>query len=77
MFETLRQANLIVETDIPELNRHYLEAEKGSLNLCPGLKVSYSWPRAQAVELDARGQFEADAKSRVSEALAVWGQSLA
>jgi len=76
LFQMLLGAKLISEADLGELNRHFTETNRNSLNLCPGLALHCSWPKGRAVDLDTVDSFKGEVRSQIVEALALWGQSL-
>lgn len=76
LFQSLCEKGLISEDNISELESKFTNTNRNHVNICPGLNLSYCWPRNDACELDKKGKLVDDVKSRVLEALATWNQTL-
>jgi hypothetical protein len=76
-FQQLQDDGLISPEDLVELDRHFTNTNRQSINVCPGFRVSFSWTKAEAERIDAqRGRFADVVRSQMLEALATWGQYL-
>lgn len=74
VFAAHRREGLISEENLDELNRQFTSTARRTLNVCPGLRVSFRWPKALAESLDHGDCFVQAVQERVREALVTWGQ---
>jgi hypothetical protein len=75
-FESLKGEGLIADEDMPKLDDKFTQTKRNSINVCPGLSISFRWTRDEACELDAKGEFVDAVRSRIEEALSTWDQTL-
>lgn len=76
LFQELKNECLISEEDVSKLEENFINSKRQTLNLCPGLKLEFSWSKSKAIELDSKGHFEEEVKLRIHEAIGTWGQQL-
>lgn len=63
------------ESDIPKAEKHFINTGRQSLNLCPGLALTYTWDKSKASAIDdEREAFVKEARKRIDEAFACWRQ---
>lgn len=76
-FQQLQEDGMISPSDIAQLERHFTNTTRQSINTCPGFRVSFSWSKSEAERVDAfRDRFSGVVRSQMLEALATWGQTL-
>ena len=59
-----------------ELVEAFANTDRGSINLCPGFEVIWSWPLSEAEGLDRGGEFVDTVREKIAVAMATWGQTL-
>jgi hypothetical protein len=77
LFQQLQVDGMISPSDIAQLERHFTNTARQSINICPGFRVSFSWSKSEAERIDShQGRFKEIVSSRILEALKTWGQTL-
>jgi hypothetical protein len=76
-FQQWLNDGMISTSDIVELEKHFTNTERQSINVCPGFSVSFIWSKTEAERIDnQQGRFKEIVSARISEALTTWGQRL-
>lgn len=75
-FDDLVRHRLASDSDQPAFKKEFIETARREMNICPGIRVNYSWPLKEAAKLDSQGLFAKDVCDRLREALGTWGQPL-
>jgi len=57
-----------------KIHAEFTHTNRKKVNVCPGLAVESQWDAKAAADLDGRGIFVKEVRSRIQEALATWGQ---
>ena len=77
LFQQLQEDGMISPSDTAQLEKHFTNTARQSINICPGFRVSFSWSKSEAERIDVqRDRFSGIARSRILEALVTWGQNL-
>jgi len=74
LFSSLREQHLITQSDLGELEENFQNTERGFINICPGLELTFGWNKELACELDDRGKFGEALENKIKEALRTWQQ---
>ena len=70
----LAKLRIVSENEIPRILE--LTSKHKTINICPGLSLSYRWELCNAVDLDRRDKFVGDVRDRLQEAFDAWGQEI-
>lgn len=65
-----------LEDERTEFVANFTDTDRGSLNICPGFELRWSWPLVAAEKLDRSGEFVQAVRQQIAEAMATWGQEL-
>lgn len=76
LFETLQEQHLITQSDWTELEENFQNTERESINICPGLELTYGWTKELACQLDDCGEFGETLKNKIGDALRAWQQTM-
>jgi hypothetical protein len=76
LFDGLRRDGLISDHDLGVLRQQFIDTNKPSINVCPGVQVHHEWDRSEAMRLDGPAQLRRDVLRLVEAALAAWHQRL-
>lgn len=76
LFDKLKSARQLSETDLLELRRLFTDSSRNSLNLCPGVEVFYRWSLGDADEADANAAFADTVREQIRTAFRTWEQVL-
>ena len=74
VFRQLLDNRLMSDEEVQEVRRKF--ANRRYFDPGPAADLSLSWPKSEAVSLDADGRFTAIVRDRINEALATWGSTL-
>jgi hypothetical protein len=72
LFVQHEKLKLISKEDKEKLEAEFIETKRQTINICPGVKIKYKWPKLKATELDDRKMFVSDVKSHIDSALDSW-----
>lgn len=72
----LKALGLIGERDQIELDNHFRDTSRSTMNVIPGFIVTRTWDKVDALRLDSSGAFEHECLERINQALSTWGQKL-
>lgn len=75
-FQQWIAAGVFAPTQMDELKLQFQTTNRTALNICPGFKLTFSWPIAEAEQLDRDGLFVQAVKDRIAQALPAWGDSI-
>lgn len=76
-FNVLVEAKMADEADRKDFIRYFMETNRTTMNICPGLAVKFDWSLDEAEKLDAaEGGFLAVVRNRLAEGLAAWGAEI-
>jgi hypothetical protein len=65
-----------VDADSKKFEDHFVHTSRQSLLVCPGLSLEYHWQLEEATELDEKGEFVEEVRSKIADAFACWGQTI-
>jgi hypothetical protein len=71
----MQEAGLISQQELPELEKHFIQTQRQTMNVCPGIALRYFWPIEEAESLDKEEKFKDQVALRIQEALATWKQN--
>ena len=69
----LEAHGFINETDRENFDEYFLQTNRSSVNVCPGMSMQFRWPLEDASRMDDQGVLKDEVAARVTEAVAVWG----
>lgn len=72
----LTSEHLIGKVDVEAIRKHFVETNRNSINVNPGIKMIYTWMKDEAIELDDKGVFAEEATRVIESALSSWGEKL-
>jgi len=58
------------------LGKIFTQSKRQTLNVCPGVRLRFSWQLAKAERLDSREAFLTEIREKIDEVLSAWRQSL-
>ena len=74
-WEALSRRGLISSNDVEKLDQQTTPTNHRGISMSPGLAIQYTWSRAEAEVLDARGAFAKEVRRRIREATETWGET--
>ncbi len=69
----LDQHGLTDGHDRREFERLFVDSKRSSVNVCPGISLTYRWTGAEAVRLDREGRLVTGVEERIRQAVRTWG----
>ena len=73
LLDLLGRNRLLTETDRAEFASDFMETNRSTVNVCPGVGLHYRWDRTEALDLDNTGRLTEKIDERVREAVRTWG----
>ena len=73
LLDLLERNGLLTETDRDDFETEFLETNRSTVNVCPGVSMHYRWSRSEALELDANDHLVKEIDERVGDAVRTWG----
>lgn len=71
------EIGLMRSADREDVRKHFVETNRETVNVIPGLSVHRDWPLEEIIALENESRLESECVRLVNEALACWGQSIA
>lgn len=69
LLDLLERNGLLTETDRDDFETEFMETDRSTVNVCPGVSLHYRWGRSEALELDASDRLVEEIDDRVREAV--------
>ena len=73
----LSKSGLFDDKDREQFTAEFMETNRSTANVCPGISLHYRWPATDAIELDRRGELAGVIDTRIREAVRTWGAEAA
>jgi len=73
LLDLLGSNGLLTETDRAEFESEFMETNRSTVNVCPGVSLHYRWDRTEALDLDENDRLTEEIDERVREAVRTWG----
>lgn len=70
----LKDKNILDDLDISNFKDKIESKEYQTLNICPGLCISYCWTKEEVLNFEKENKFIEEVKSRLNEVLSTWNQ---
>jgi hypothetical protein len=77
LLDLLESRALLTEADRSEFESEFMETNRSTVNVCPGLSLHYRWSRTEALDLDDTDRLTEEIDERVREAVRTWGAEAA
>jgi hypothetical protein len=74
LWDALAEQGMIGPDDRSDLESRFDQTARDHVNVCPGFRLTYSWPKARAVPLDFSGNLSGEVREKLLQALHTWGQ---
>jgi hypothetical protein len=71
----LEQDGLLSKDDVTKFDDSFVNTKRLYMNVCPGIAMSYVWPKIEAVRLDEQDMLVSEVRKRIDEAMSCWGES--
>lgn len=71
-----KEANLLIDDDIEKVREKFFRTNRTTMNVSPGLEMSYRWAASNSEKLDQQGKYVDEVKKKFLQALACWNQDL-
>jgi hypothetical protein len=76
LISTFRDAGLMTEEDDESFREHFVETNRTTANVCPGVSLELRWSKEEAETLDdTPGRFGRAINESVREAVSTWGEA--
>jgi hypothetical protein len=73
LLDLLVANGLLTEADRDEFETAFMETNRSTVNVCPGVSLHYRWGRSEALGLDESDRFVEEIDERVRDAVRTWG----
>lgn len=73
LLDLLDRNGLLRETDRDDFEAKFMETDRSTVNVCPGVSLHYRWGRSAALDLDDSGRLVEEVDERVRDAVRAWG----
>jgi hypothetical protein len=73
LLDLLERNGLLTETDRDDFETKFMETDRSTVNVCPGVSLHYRWGRSAALDLDDSGRLVEEVDERVRDAVRAWG----
>jgi hypothetical protein len=73
LLDLLESNGLLTEADRAEFESEFMETNRPTANVCPGISLHYRWGRTEALDLDDTDRLTEEIDERVREAVRTWG----
>jgi len=73
LLDLLARHGFLRETDRDDFETEFMETNRSTVNVCPGVSLHYRWGRSEALGLDESDRFVEEIDERVRDAVRTWG----
>ncbi len=73
LLDLLAVNGLLTAADRDEFVSEFMETNRSTVNVCPGVSLHYRWGRSEALDLDDNDRLTEEIDQRVREAVRTWG----
>jgi len=73
LLDLLRSNGLLRETDRDEFDSEFVDTNRSTVNVCPGVSLHFRWGKSEALDLDASDGLVEEIDGCVREAVRTWG----